>query len=117
MEETGDFQEKRVFKRFPVHIPLTCCDNFGNLGYAETQDISMGGVGITLNRGLPTGSIVEIFLQIPDNGQKIYRKATVIWSLNVTGKYRAGLKLKDSILNPIALALRTVNYQRRYSST
>jgi hypothetical protein len=115
MEEEGDFKEKRANKRFPISIPLTCCDSFGNMGYTETRDISSGGIGIMSNADLPVGSPLEIFLQMPDNGQKIYRKATVIWSANIaSGMFRVGVQLRDSILNPVALILRAVNYQQRH---
>ena len=105
-----DFKEKRASKRFAVSIPLTCCDTFGNMTHAHTHDISAEGAGIITNGNLGLGSAVEIFFQMPDNGQKIYRKARVIWVTNTdSGIFRAGIQLKDSILNPVPLVLRTIN--------
>lgn len=111
-----DFKERRSFLRFPVSIPATYIDpNFNTKLLARTKDICVEGVGLITDRGLVPGESLDLSLQMIDNGEKIYRSGKVIWSSMIeSGKYRAGLKLRDSNLKPIPLVLRTIRARRQY---
>lgn len=112
----SDFTERRVFARFPVKIPLGFCEP-GSLALVDTQthDISAQGICFTAYKEIPIGSSLDIYLQMPDTGEKIYIRGKVVWSspVNHTG-YELGIKLEEPPLKPIPLVLRAIKAQREY---
>ncbi|OGX18302.1 MAG: hypothetical protein A3K83_03665 [Omnitrophica WOR_2 bacterium RBG_13_44_8b] len=110
------FEEKRVCPRFPVSISVTCyIPDLDKTVNTYTRDISAIGIGLVVNEVLPVGTCLDLCLQMPDNGERIMRKAKVVWS-NAMGldSYRVGIKLQEASIKPIPLILRTINYQRKY---
>jgi hypothetical protein len=58
---------------------------------------------------------MDLSLQMPDNGERIIRKAQVVWSSTMgLNSYRIGIKIEEPNLKPIPLVLRTINFQRKY---
>ena len=110
------FVEKRAFPRFPVSISVTFyIPDLDRTVNTYTKDISAIGIGIVINEELPVGTALDLCLQMPDNGERIIRKAQVVWS-NTMGlnSYRVGIKIEEPNLKPIPLVLRSINFQRKY---
>ena len=110
------FEEKRACPRFPVSISVTCyMPDLDKTVDSYTCDISAIGIGMVVNENLPPGTRLDLCLHMPDNGERIMRKAQVVWS-NSLGleSYRVGIKLQEANIKPIPLILRTLNYQRKY---
>jgi len=114
--ENSEFIEKRAFPRFPVNIQLRYLDaGLDKIIRTQTFDISAQGLCMIADKELPPGFSLDIFLQMIDDGEKIYRKGKVVWA-NVIGseKYRVGIKLEEPRLEPIPLVLRTIMSQKGY---
>lgn len=109
-------QERRSYERFAVPIPVFYEDaNFTARTDAKTNDISVEGLSLSTDKSLIPGTVLDICLQMIDNGEKILLKGRVIWSRIVEfGRYRAGVKIELSKLKPIALVLRTIKSRRKY---
>ena len=109
------FVEKRSYPRYPISIPVSCfLPETNKTVNTCTCDISAIGVGIIACDELLPGTWLNLCLQMPDNGEKISRKAKVIWSnLMSANSYRVGIKLEESNLKPIPLVLRAINHQRK----
>ena len=121
----ADFQERRACMRFPVNIPLTYTLACGTINYAfsavddkingQTKDISAEGLGLLTDRELVPDKSIQICMQMVDNNEKILVTGKVVWSMMIEpGIYRAGIKIEDSVLNPIPMALRTIKIHRKY---
>jgi Tfp pilus assembly protein PilZ len=110
------FVEKRTFPRFPVAIPISCfIPDLNRTINTCTCDISAIGVGIVVDEELSAGTRLDLCLNMPDNGEKINRKAKVVWfNVMSTSSYRVGIRLEEPNIKPIPLVLRTINYQRKY---
>ncbi|PIP21005.1 MAG: hypothetical protein COX40_01665 [Candidatus Omnitrophica bacterium CG23_combo_of_CG06-09_8_20_14_all_40_11] len=109
MENLG-FKERRAFARFPVKMLLRYF-NLNLLGeaHAQTQDISAKGLCLVTREALAANTPLDIWLQMPDNSEQIYITGKVIWS-NMTepDKYKVGISLENTELNPILLALKAI---------
>lgn len=115
MDQTS-FLEKRAFPRFSVNIPLHYSQiNADDKIQAQTHDISAQGLGLVTEQALPPGTQLEVWLQMRDNSEEIFRKGRVVWSSCISGnKYRAGIKLDQPDLKPISLVLRTIYSQEKH---
>lgn len=111
-----DFRERRSFPRFPISMSLAYSKlNSDKRASAHTHDISAQGSGIITDEELPTGSSLDICLTMLDDGARIYKRGTVVWSCQLDfNKYRAGVQLEKPCLKPIPLVLRTIRAQRKY---
>jgi hypothetical protein len=115
MENLG-FKERRVFARFPVKILLRYF-NLNSLGeaHAQTQDISAKGICLVTREALAEDTPLDIWLQMPDNGEQIYIKGKVVWSNMIEpDKYRVGVNLENTELNPISLALKAIQVRIKH---
>ena len=94
--ENSPFRERRVFPRFPVHIPVSCFDPYLQKNFqTETQNISAEGLCLETDEILKPGTFLEIFMQIPDNNEQIHRIGKVVWSnMTESGIYSIGIKLE-----------------------
>jgi hypothetical protein len=109
MDESG-FKERREFSRFSLKVLLRYL-NFDLLqeANAQTYDISNKGICLITRDSLPIDTCLDIWLEMPDNGDKIYVKGRVIWSSMIeNNKYRVGIDLEDAELNPISLVLKSI---------
>lgn len=109
MEKPG-FKERRAFKRIPVEIRLRYKNvDLKGEAFAQTQNVSANGICMITKEALPAKTPLEIWLQVPDTGEQIYIKGIVVWSSMIEpDKYKAGVKLENPELNPIALALKSI---------
>lgn len=105
-----EFKERRKFPRFPIAIALIYCIlDSSKSNKAQTQDISVCGIGLITNEELLPNTPLDIYLNMPDNGEKIHVKGEVVWpSRKVLDNYRLGIRLKDSTLKPIPIVLRII---------
>lgn len=105
------FTEKRKFSRFLISIPLKHIKmSIKQVTEVATSDISVEGLGLITTVELPLNTSLNICLIMPDNGEEIALDAEALWSkCSGAGRYRCGLKLKNTHLKPIPLVLRTIN--------
>ena len=67
------------------------------------------------NEALVPDTPLDIWLQMPDNGEKIYIQGRVVWSnLIEPDKYRVGVDLENMELDPILLALKTIQVRIKH---
>jgi len=114
--ENSPVRERRVFPRFPVHIPVSCFDPYLKKNFqTETQNISAEGLCLETDEVLGQGNFLEIFLLMPDDNEEIHRIGKIVWT-NTTesGKHKVGIQLEEPKLKPIPLVLRIINYLRKY---
>jgi hypothetical protein len=107
-KESEDLEDKRIFQRFTVKFPVRFLDaSSGKEGLALSQDVSAKGIGITSKEELKPHSPIEIWLQIPDQGEPIYTRGEVIWSKALGGgEFRAGVNLEKADLMGLSRVLR-----------
>ena len=102
------FQDKRVFERFLISLPVKFLDvNSDREGIAKTQDISAKGACLVTGAPLPMHTPLEIWLEIPDKGEPLYIRAETIWSKpHGMGEYRIGINLEKADLMGLSRVLR-----------
>ena len=115
MENLG-FKERRAFARFPVKILLRYCNlNLPGEARAQTQDISAKGLCLETKEALAADASLDIWLQMPDNGEQIYIEGKVVWfHLLEPDKYKVGVNLENTELNPILLALKAIQVRTKH---
>lgn len=110
MSETNFLKERRVFPRFaiPISVRYTAPDLILTIE-TSTHDISAEGLGLFLDKPLNVGTKLEVCLRMADNGEEIFVKGKIVWINPISSdKYRLGVKLESSGLQPIPLVLRTI---------
>lgn len=111
-EEKGGetMEDRRIFERFPMQLPVKFLDlASGKEGQANTCDISAKGVGFVGNTELAPRAPVEVWLQIPDQGEPLYTRGEVVWSKRLEPNvYRAGINLEKADLMGLSRVLRTI---------
>ncbi len=115
MENLG-FKERRAFTRFSVKILLRYLNlNLTGAAHAQTQNVSAKGICLVTNEDLAAETPLDIWLQMPDNGEQMYVKGKVVWSNMVEpNKYRVGVNLENTELNPILLALKAIHVRIKH---
>ena len=110
------YTEKRAFPRFMLFVPANYCTQDCDLTiFANTRDISAGGICIVTDKQLPCNMYLDVNLEMIDTGEQIQRRGYVVWSSKVDADtFRAGIKLEDMHLKPIEMVLRTIKAQRKY---
>jgi len=105
-----EFEDLRVFQRFPVKLPLRILDLDTNKeGQAQTIDISAKGIGISTNALLSPAASVEMWLKVPDRGDPLYTRGEVIWSeMTGSNQFRSGINLDRADLMGISRILRVI---------
>ena len=103
-------KDRRVFERIPVKLPLRYLDPHSSKEVlAQTHDISAKGIGLTTEKELSPYTRVEMWLQIPDQGEPLHVKGEVIWSQMLDpNRHRAGISLDNVDLMGISRVLRIV---------
>lgn len=104
----GRPEDKRVFERFSVNLPVRFLGSSANEEVrAQTQDISAKGIGLITRERLPVNSSVEMWLEIPDRGEPLYTRGEIVWSKS-TGieEYRSGINLEKADLLGLSRVLR-----------
>ena len=102
------FEDKRIFERFPVRLPLRFLDlNANKEGEAQTQDVSAKGISFVTNESLQANAPLELWLNIPDKGEPLYARGEVVWSGMVSpNEHRIGVKLEKADLMGLSRVLR-----------
>ena len=108
MQEEERFEDKRVFARFPAKLSMRCLEISTNREVGGlTQDISAKGVGLVTDVNLTPRSAVEVWLDIPDQGEPLYARGEVAWSKEVgLDQYRAGISLEKADFMGLSRVLR-----------
>ena len=112
----GFFKERRSQPRFLAKIALSFYEpDTLQIVNAQTRDISTQGSSIVTSKEIPVGTTLDINIQMPDTGEKIFRQGKVVWSslLSHSG-YKLGIKLEEPPLKPIALVLGAIKAHRDY---
>lgn len=110
------FADRRIFQRLPVEFPLKYLAlNTSKEGDARTLDISGNGMGLVTNQELPRHTPVDIWLNIPDNGEPFYAKAEVAWSKSEANQYRAGVEFKKADFMGLSRVLRIIRERKNKS--
>lgn len=107
-EGGASMQDKRIFSRLPVKFPVRFLDpNQNKEGQAQTQDISAKGLGVISDAELTPSTSLELWLQIPDNGEPLYTRGNVVWSKKIEeNQYRTGISLEKADLMGLSRVLR-----------
>jgi len=115
MEDLG-FRERRAFARYSVKILLRYFNlNLPGEARAQTQDISAKGLCLVTKEALAADASLDIWLQMPDNSEQVYIEGKVVWSNMIEpDKYKVGVNLKNTGLNPILLALKTIQVRTKH---
>ena len=75
------YQDRRIFQRFLVNLPLKVLKIFSNVEFhCKTKDISPCGIGIIINEQLKPHTRLEMWLEIPDEHEPLYTQGEVVWS-------------------------------------
>lgn len=108
---SGETNERREFVRLPISMPLRFLDPKTNEGKeTQTHDICAKGVCIWADQELPANVTLEMWLEIPGDGQVRYNKGKVIWSKEVeANRYKVGIGLEKVDLIGVSLILRAVD--------
>ncbi len=94
----GSPEDQRLFERIPVRFPVKYTDLYSHVsGEAVSSDISAHGLGILSGSELPSSADLEIWLNVPDQGQPVYARGRVVWSKQESsGGYRMGINLENA---------------------
>ena len=99
MPEAKMYLDKRVYPRFPVQLPVLyqVLEEAGKsesvsewrkkARQANTLDMSLGGVGITVDQKLSLGSVLRLDITLPGSPKPLTIFAEVVW----TAPEKAGL--------------------------
>jgi len=107
-------QERRIFERFDIEVPVTfrSLDNNNNIeGSGKIINISAGGGGMVVTtKYLLPGTPLEIQLLIPDNKPPLNVNAKVIWLKAMEPTlFLAGVQFDKVDFMGVARALRLHN--------
>lgn len=105
------FEERRVSHRFAVNMtPVKYLQaHFNKINNAQIKDISTKGMGLITHEELATDMPLDIWLAMPDNGEKIHTVGEVIWCSRINiDRYRTGINFKESGLNLKLFVLRSI---------
>lgn len=88
---------------------VTRKDSIGDPSAANSHDISTRGIGLVSGEQLHVGDIIDVSFIIPDKGEQVSAKGTVVWASAIgPNRYRIGVAVSDRDLNPISMVLRSI---------
>jgi hypothetical protein len=103
----GDFEDKRIFERLTVNLPVRFLDVSSNKeGVGKTEDISAKGLGFNTDEQLLPMTPLEMWVELPGKGESLYTRGEVVWSRVSGNKYRAGINLERADLLGMSRLLR-----------
>lgn len=118
MSKPEYFQERRIFPRFTIQIPVSYADpSIKQTVNTYTHNISVEGLGLLVDTPLTCGTILEVCLRMTDNGEEIITKGKVIWRSLIQDRYRVGVKLDGPQLQPIPMVLRIIQSRLNFRSS
>ncbi len=79
-------KERRRFKRFDAYMSVKCAvpsnENAKNYTVGLTRDLSRDGICLSTSQPLPSGSTLNIEIDIPDDPRPICTTGKVMWTKN-----------------------------------
>ncbi len=108
--EDVTFEDKRIFERISVKLPLRFLGGgSGSECAAETCDVSAKGIGLVTKQAPALRTGLELWLDIPDKGEPLYTRGEVVWSKPAAaGGHRLGVSLEKADLMGMGRVLRAV---------
>jgi len=105
-----DYEDRRVFERFPVDFPVRLLGVDSDIqAEGRAFDMCAKGIGLFVSRPLNQDTDLEIWLDIPDKAGSLYARGKVVWIKEVLGnEYKAGINLEKADFMGVSRALRTV---------
>ena len=73
----GTYAHKRAFKRLALKLPILVRDSQGGEEVSKTENISKGGLAVSLGMKLEVGDIVTVCCPYTQGGQNLEQKAEV----------------------------------------
>jgi hypothetical protein len=109
MQEAG-FRERRSCPRFYARIAVLCVNPATSIVYlAMTHELSAHGIRIISTEPIQPSSLLNICINMPDNGEQINVRGQVVWSQQVNDDhFMIGIHLKNCALKPVPIALRSI---------
>ncbi len=106
--EKEKLRDRRIFARFPVRFPVRFLDASSNKeGQGTACDVSAKGIGMVSSAELTAHTPVELWLDIPDQGEPLYTRGEVVWSQAAAGNgYRSGINLEKADLMGLSRVFR-----------
>ena len=108
--QEDNYQERRQVPRFSIDIPLKYLNAAINkVCLARTFNISANGIGLVTDDEVAKGTSLDLWINMPDNGEQIPAKGEVVWSDRTdNNSYLVGVALKNSSFKPIPIVLRAI---------
>jgi hypothetical protein len=105
--------EKRKAQRFEIDIPIDSTVFQEDTAIrSKIHDISSYGLGTTVPRSLPVGTVLDVVLRLPEKDDQVSLRGRIIWSQNVTpDHYRVGVRFIADDFNPIPCVLKTLQHK------
>lgn len=109
MATKAEFEDRRIFERFPVSVPMKFLDAHANKeGEAETKDISAKGIGFLTGEPLKAQTSLEMWLEVREDSEPFYARGEVVWSQPAgEDRYRVGVNLEKADLMGLASVMRS----------
>ncbi len=105
-----DYNERRQFARYEVALTavMHCAGENGEIKVVS-HDIGAKGVGFVCDRPLTIGQTIDLRFRMPDNGEEIVIKGTIVWlRVAAPNKYWAGVVFENENFKPIPIILRNI---------
>jgi hypothetical protein len=97
----GSPEDQRLFERIQVQFPVNIS------GEAVSSDISAYGLGMISGTEPQSSADLEIWVNVPDQGQPLYARGRVVWCRPEGGKsYRMGIRLENAELMRFSRVMR-----------
>jgi len=107
--------ERRRYPRFDARLRVRSFDfGFAREMEGSTCDVSSMGIGCLSNRELPIGTMLDIWLYMPDNEVAVHTSGKVVWASRSNEGHRLGICLDREEIKPIPLVLKTIQMRSRY---
>jgi len=100
--------DRRIFARIPKMLSIRfLASEKGKELHGQTVDISANGVGLLSKEKLSPQTLLEMWLELPNNRGPFYTRGEVVWlqPLTETGGYRVGVHLEKAELMGLAPVL------------
>jgi len=104
----GSPEDQRLFERIQVQFPVKYTDLYSHIsGEAISSDISVYGLGMISGIELQSSADLEIWVNVPDQGQPLYARGRVVWCRPEGVKsYRMGIRLENAELMRFSRVMR-----------
>jgi len=105
--------EKRKAPRFEIDIPSASItpQSAGALT-TKIHDLSAYGLGATVPRHFPIGTLLDVVLMMPEKEDQVCLKGRIIWvQSSAADNYRVGIQFLADHFNPIPYVLKTLQHK------